>query len=50
VVHRQIYGVVEFQAGARVVMRWVPGLEGVEGNEQVDEEAKRAAKGETSHE
>jgi hypothetical protein len=35
---------------ARVVMRWVPGHEGVEGNERADEEAKRAAKGETSHE
>jgi ribonuclease HI len=32
-VHRQIHGVVEFQAGARVVMRWVPGHEGIEGNE-----------------
>jgi ribonuclease HI len=49
-VHRQIQGVVELQAGARVVMRWVPGHEGVEGNERVDKEAKRAAKGETSHE
>ncbi|KAF8514914.1 hypothetical protein JB92DRAFT_3115324 [Gautieria morchelliformis] len=49
-VHRQIQGVVQQQAGAKVVMRWVPGHEGVEGNKRVDEEAKKAVKGETSEE
>ncbi|KAF8505276.1 hypothetical protein JB92DRAFT_2629358, partial [Gautieria morchelliformis] len=28
-----------------VVMKWVPGQEGIEGDERVDEEEKRAAKG-----
>jgi ribonuclease HI len=49
-IHRQVEGVVEQQPGARVVMRWVPGHEGIEGNERADEEAKKAAKGVTSHE
>jgi ribonuclease HI len=49
-IHRQIQGVVEMQAGTRVAMRCVPGHEGIEGNERADEEAKKAAKGDTSHE
>jgi hypothetical protein len=49
-VHRQIQGVAEQQAGARVLMRWIPGHEAIEGNERADEEAKKAAKGDTSHE
>jgi ribonuclease HI len=30
-------------------MRWIPGHEAIEGNERADEEAKKAAKGDTSH-
>jgi hypothetical protein len=46
--HRQIQGVTERRPGTRIVMRWVPGHEGVEGNERADEKAKRAARGESS--
>ncbi|KAF8499396.1 hypothetical protein JB92DRAFT_3124897 [Gautieria morchelliformis] len=48
--HRKIQGVVEKQAGAKVVMRWVPGHEGVKGNKRADEGAKKAVRGETSQE
>jgi ribonuclease HI len=49
-VHRQIEGVVGMQTGAEVIVRWTPGHKGIKGNERADEEAKKAARGDSSEE
>jgi ribonuclease HI len=49
-VHRQIEGVVATRMGAEVTVRWTPGHKGIRGNERADEEAKKAARGDSSEE
>ncbi|RDB20589.1 putative RNA-directed DNA polymerase from transposon X-element [Hypsizygus marmoreus] len=41
--------VVASPAPSKFELRWISGHSGVDGNERVDEEAKRAAQGESSH-
>lgn len=46
--HKQVDRLLVRHSGAWLTVRWVPGHEGIEGNECADEEAKQAAQGDSS--
>jgi ribonuclease HI len=46
-VHRDVEELKEIHSNLELHVAWVPGHEGVQGNELVDKEAKRAAQGHT---
>jgi hypothetical protein len=39
--HKSLEGVRNQHLGIKIMVRWTPGHEGIEGNERADEEAKR---------
>ena len=47
-VHEQIWAALRKHRGLKVELRWIPGHMGVQENEWADEEAKKAAMGDSS--